>query len=64
MIIKTHRIELECFDVKGAAIHASPTLMSSYITKPMFLSFILIILSWLSFDIAYNFFLKGMAISD
>lgn len=63
-MIKTHRIELECFDVNGAAIHASPTFMSSYIMKPMFLSLIIIILSWFSFPIAYNFFLKGMAMSD
>ena len=27
IIISTHLIELECLDVNGAAIHASPTLI-------------------------------------
>ena len=33
-IINTHLIELECFEVKGAAKQASPTFISSYCNNP------------------------------
>ena len=60
MMIRTHLIELECFDVKGAAMQASPILMSSSIMKPMFFSLILNMRSLFKFPMASSFFLNGI----